>query len=163
MGFSADMQKGLAQIGGLGVGALIGAASKIPLDSHYQRKLLDQALEETRMKEHSGDRWRTLFKLYDGTIRLEDLPPVDRKIYENLLEEHKDELNHLAHRPDLKQEALEDLNKGHVVPFRGDNKIPMTKPYAYKVRHPAGKGLTGLAAIAGGYGAGALYDNIHKK
>ena len=158
---SSEMQKGIAQLGGLGAGTLLGMAASYPLDSQYQKKVLKQSIENTRLQEHSENRWRTLFKLYDGSLRLDDLPEADRELYEKLLAENKDELNYLSHRPDAKREALENMARGRVTPLFENTKVPMTKSFLYKVRHPVSSSLIGLAAIAGGYGAGSIYDHYN--
>ena len=160
--YSDDIKKNLAQLGGLGAGALLGVGASYPLDSRYQKKLVNQSIEDTQLQKHSEKRWRNLFKLYEGTMSLDDLPASERETYEKLLQANKDELNHLSHRPEAKRDALKNLTQGRVIPINGDSKTSITKHFPYKVKHPASGALVGLAAIAGGYGASSLYEHFNE-
>lgn len=161
--FKEDVQKDLAQIGGLGAGVLAGKASAIPIDAHYQKKLLNQGLEKSEQILQSKTDWDILFKLYKGDLTIDDLPIGQRTYYTNLFKEKKDTLNYFSHRPNEAAGAMEDLARGQIVPLFGkDQSVKMTRNFPNKVHSRAGKILAPTMGLAGFYGASMLYDRLNQ-
>ncbi|PGQ88205.1 hypothetical protein [Priestia megaterium] len=156
-----DVPKGLAEIGGFGAGFGAGQLLRYPIDSSYQKKLVQEALELNKAKEQSRENWETMLKLYTGKMSLEELPPERREFYQKLLKEEAEELKYLSRNPYAAHQSLNKFDQGKLVPLFDD--VKMTRNFPEKVHSPVGKTLPGLLGLAGFYTAGQTYKHLNDK
>lgn len=128
-----EMNHGLAQLGGMGIGTGAGYLAQKSLDAKYQNK-----------KEESRKHWDIMLKLYNGTLTMNEIPIEDRIFYQKMLKENQDDLKYLSHNPLAA-------------------KASFTSNFAEKAHHPKSKILPPLLGLAGSYGAGKAYKLFQEK
>ena len=159
----SDHKKDLAQLGGMGAGILAGQLGALPFDAIYQKKLLQQGIANTENIRQSQTDWDILFRLYKGQMDIDDLPEEKRSYYTDLLKNKKDDLNYFSHRPDEARRAMDELDRGKVLPLFGkDQRVKMTRNFPAKVRSPVARTFSPVLGLAGFYGAGKFYDHVTK-
>lgn len=175
-----DLTVGTAQLGGGLAGLGAGYLARIPMDLHYENKLLQEGYRQNRRKNLDKIDWTRLINLANGTITLEDLPEDKRDYYSKLFKEHEKDLEYLTKNPQKAKEAFKEFDRGKVVPlFPGKTKVKInhlfpqfgsidpdklellndqsnTRLKLHRNPHPRGKMVQATLGLAGFLGSGAL-------
>lgn len=176
-----DMKVNLGQLAGGVAGAGAGLLGIQLANGMHERKLLENAKQQTSDKEIAEKNWRILLDLKKGNIQLTDLPLTERDFFAKQLAENTEELDFLIKDTREEKAALKLLGGGKVVPLFGEetpkpnlfqrkptqvnltpsNVAPLFKNeskllFPHRVQNPKAAMLPGLLGIGGAMAAGSL-------